>query len=127
MFKRNRTLLQPSATFLIESKIGKELADNSISYTEFKTRTLLPAGLAYLAHARRIIGQKTFSQDDEDEAAKLANSNSNSGNDKDEDDLGIDDEPEAPDLMFLDPKDWKVRSSALSHFLHFLNRNRPPL
>lgn len=47
-------------------------------------------------------------QDDEDEAAKLANGSSNGSNDKVEDDLGIGDEPETPDLMFFDPKDWKV-------------------
>ena len=95
------------------------MADDSILCTEFKTRTLLPAGPAYLAHARRIIGNKTFSQDDEDEAARLSNGSPNGSNDKVEDDLGIGDEPETPDLLFLDPKDWKVRE-ARSNFLHFL-------
>jgi hypothetical protein len=75
---------------------------------EFRSRRLLPVGPAYLAHARRVLGNKTFAEEDEEEALKIANGAEDDAEGLIKDDLGVGDEPETPDLLLLDPKDWKV-------------------
>ena len=68
---------------------------------------LLPVGPAYLAHIRRSIHNHTFEEHDkhEEERRKRAQSDDGEAN---EDDLGVGDEEETPDLLALDPKEWKV-------------------
>ena len=66
-------------------------------------------GPAYLAHARRVLGNKTFAQDDADEELNNSNGLPDGSEGIIEDDLGVGDEPESPDLLLLDPKEWKVR------------------
>lgn len=79
-----------------------------ICTTELRSRTLFPVGPSYLAHARRILGNKTFAEDDRDEELKFAEGANASAEGPIEDDLGVGDEPESSDLLLLDPKDWKV-------------------
>ncbi|KAG0077219.1 hypothetical protein BGZ90_007529 [Linnemannia elongata] len=67
--------------------------------------TIQPAGRHFLAHARRHIHSRTFSEDEKatneaEAAAKAAN-----GAAQDDSDLG--DEPEDPAMLRRDPKDWK--------------------
>ncbi|KAF9566016.1 hypothetical protein EC968_003912 [Mortierella alpina] len=67
--------------------------------------TIQPVGRHFLAHARRHIHSRTFSEDEkvvsaEEAAAKNANEGEN-----DNSDLG--DEPEDPAMLRRDPKDWK--------------------
>ena len=73
-------------------------------------RKLFPVGPAYLAHVRRKVHDLTFEVHDshEEERNRLAG-----GSSPDEiiDDLGVGDEEEDEDLLSLDPKEWKVRSS----------------
>ena len=71
-------------------------------------RRLIPAGPAYLAHIQRKVHNLSFEEFDkraEEEEAKRAGA----GSDGVEDDLGVGDEPESPELLLLDPKEWKVR------------------
>ncbi|KIM34409.1 hypothetical protein M408DRAFT_325816 [Serendipita vermifera MAFF 305830] len=88
-----------------DSWTPKEDAGAKIS--ELRQRRLLPVGPAYLAHARRVLGNKTFAQDDADEELNAANGDPNGAEGLIEDDLGVGDEPESSDLLLLDPKDWK--------------------
>ncbi|KAG9056102.1 hypothetical protein FS842_000331 [Serendipita sp. 407] len=74
--------------------------------SELKPRRLLPVGPAYLAHARRVLNNKTFAEDDRDQELK-ADGNEVGEEGLLEDDLGIGEEPESSDLLLLDPKDWK--------------------
>ncbi|KAG0373690.1 hypothetical protein BGX24_011352, partial [Mortierella sp. AD032] len=67
--------------------------------------SIQPAGRHFLAHARRHIHSRTFSEDekhtnDAEAAAKAAE-----GAAQDDSDLG--DEPEDPAMLRRDPKDWK--------------------
>ncbi|KAF9152466.1 hypothetical protein BG015_005228 [Linnemannia schmuckeri] len=67
--------------------------------------TIQPVGRHFLAHARRHIHSRTFSEDEKaineaEAAAKAAN-----GAAQDDSDLG--DEPEDPAMLRRDPKDWK--------------------
>ncbi|PVG04618.1 hypothetical protein CPB86DRAFT_693068 [Serendipita vermifera] len=75
--------------------------------SEFRSRRLLPVGHAYLAHARRVLGNKTFAEEDEEETERIANGAEDDAEGLIKDDLGVGDEPETSDLLLLDPKDWK--------------------
>ncbi|KAH7882906.1 DnaJ domain-containing protein [Phlebopus sp. FC_14] len=71
-------------------------------------RKLIPAGAAYLAHVRRAINNLSFEEYDkeiEEERKRLDELNANGSNG--EDDLGVGDEEESPELLLLDPKEWK--------------------
>lgn len=77
------------------------------------SRRLLPAGAAYLEHVRRSVKKLSFEEHDAhlaEEEARLAALSGGTG--ADEDDLGVGDEEEAPELLMLDPKEWKVRAVA---------------
>lgn len=68
----------------------------------------MPAGAAYLAHVRRTINNLSFEQYDkevEEEQKRLEALNADGLNG--EDDLGVGDEEESPELLLLDPKEWK--------------------
>ncbi|KLO15514.1 DnaJ-domain-containing protein [Schizopora paradoxa] len=69
-------------------------------------RTLLPVGPAYLAHVRRSVHNHSFEDHDRhlEEERKRHEELHGSG---EEDDLGVGDEEETPDLLALDPKEWK--------------------
>ena len=56
-----------------------------------------------------MLGNKTFAQDDADEELNNSNGLPDGSEGIIEDDLGVGDEPESPDLLLLDPKEWKVR------------------
>ena len=73
-------------------------------------RKLFPVGPAYLAHVRRKVHDLTFEAHDEheEERNRLA---AGSSSDDIIDDLGVGDEEEDEDILSLDPKEWKVRSS----------------
>lgn len=71
-------------------------------------RQLLPAGPAYLAHVRRAINKLSFEEYDqqvEEEQKRLDALQADGLNG--EDDLGVGDEEESPELLLLDPKEWK--------------------
>jgi len=67
-----------------------------------------PAGPAFHAHARRILNQRSFADDDRAEKDRLA---ANGNGEVVEEDLDADlgGEEEDLDLLELDPKKWKVR------------------
>lgn len=75
--------------------------------TAVKPGKLLPAGSAYLAHARRAIHNLSH---EESHAIEAAERHRRSGGDKveAEDDLGVGEEEESDELLALDPKEWKV-------------------
>lgn len=75
---------------------------------------MFPVGSAYLAHVRRKVHDLTFEAYDkhEEERNRLA---AGSSSDEIIDDLGVGDEEEDEDLLSLDPKEWKVRSSQASN------------
>jgi DnaJ homolog subfamily C member 2 len=63
---------------------------------------LEPVGPYFLAHARRKRHNRTFSEDEKHEAELHAKSlEDKSGN------VSEDDEPEDPDMLMRDPKEWK--------------------
>lgn len=66
-------------------------------------RSLEPVGPQYLAHARRVRHNRTFSEDDRIEAEARAKKVNNG------DDDGDISEPEDPSLLLREAKDWKVR------------------
>ena len=68
-------------------------------------RSLEPVGPQYLAHARRMRHNRTFSEDDRIEAEARAKK-VDAG-----DDDGDISEPEDPSLLLREAKDWKVRIS----------------
>lgn len=71
-------------------------------------RRLIPAGPAYLAHARRAVHNLSFEEHDkhvEEERKRFEALNGNGLNG--EDDLGVGDEEETLELLTLDPKEWK--------------------
>lgn len=74
-------------------------------------RTLLPVGSAHYHHLRLNLHHKgsfeSYDKHVEEEERKIAELNAANGNDL-EDDLGVGDEPEADDLLHLDPKEWKA-------------------
>ena len=72
-------------------------------------RTLIPAGSAYLAHARRELQNLSFDAYDkliEQDRLRIEALRGDGLNG--EDDLGVGDEQESPELSLLDPKEWKV-------------------
>lgn len=76
---------------------------------------LLPAGPAFLSHARRVLNQRSFAEDDR----LLAEEHAKNGGavvEEDDADAGLGDEQEEKSLLQLDPKLWKVRlqTSALT-------------
>lgn len=77
-------------------------------------RTLLPVGPAYLAHVRRSVHNHSFEDHDRhlEEERKRHEELNGAG---EEDDLGVGDEEETPDLLALDPKEWKVCRMNLLH------------
>ncbi len=66
-------------------------------------RTLEPVGPQYLAHARRMRHNRTFSEDDRIEAEARAKKVKTG--DDDDDDFS---EPEDPSMLLREAKDWKV-------------------
>ena len=78
-------------------------------------RTLLPVGPAYLNHLRLTLHHAhSFSALDkhlEAERDRLFALNGDAS--AAEDDLGVGDEEESPELLSLDPKEWKVTSFLL--------------
>lgn len=68
-----------------------------------------PAGPAFHAHARRILNQRSFADDDAHEKERLA-ANGNGEVVEEDADAGLGDEEEDLDLLELDPKKWKVRT-----------------
>ena len=71
-------------------------------------RTLIPVGPAYLAHVRRSVHNHSFEEHDKAEEERRARWQAHAEADGIEDDLGVGDEKETPDLLALDPKEWKV-------------------
>jgi DnaJ homolog subfamily C member 2 len=75
---------------------------------------LLPAGPAYLAHARRVLSNRTLAEDieaaekAEAERALQAKLNGN-GNSSIGLELELGDEEEDPNLLSRDPKEWKTQ------------------
>ena len=67
---------------------------------------ILPVGPAFQAHARRVLNQRSFAEDD---AALAAEKAANGGSDEaeDETDAGLGDEQEDKALLASDPKLWK--------------------
>ncbi|KAM0753352.1 DnaJ-domain-containing protein [Meredithblackwellia eburnea MCA 4105] len=72
------------------------------------TSKLLPAGSAFNSHARRILNQRSFEQDDE---ALRAEHLANGGNvvEETDEDEGLGDEEEDKLLLQSDPKQWKTQ------------------
>jgi len=69
---------------------------------------LVPVGLAYDQHARRVLQGRTFEDDDRLEAERRAKEDAAlSASNADAD--AVDSEPESKDLLSLDPKEWKAR------------------
>ncbi|KAM0791297.1 hypothetical protein ACM66B_005769 [Microbotryomycetes sp. NB124-2] len=68
--------------------------------------TLLPAGSSFFDHARRVLNQHTFEQDD---AALAAERAKNGGDVQEAEDVDahLGTEKESRDLLRLDPKQWK--------------------
>lgn len=66
-------------------------------------RSVEPVGPQYLAHARRMRHNRTFSEDDRIEAEARAKKIVDADND------GEISEPEDPSMLLRDAKDWKVR------------------
>lgn len=64
-------------------------------------RTIEPVGPGFLAHARRTLRGRTWSEDEKIEAAQ------NVKNVEDANDDGLEDEPEDEEMLTRDPKDWK--------------------
>ncbi|ORY89322.1 putative Zuotin [Leucosporidium creatinivorum] len=70
------------------------------------TSTLFPAGPAFLSHARRVLNQRSFEEDDR----LLAEERAKNGGDvveEDDADAGLGDEQEEKSLLQQDPKLWK--------------------
>ncbi|KAG0287677.1 hypothetical protein BGZ96_008444 [Linnemannia gamsii] len=95
--------------FLLPSPPKSWSADKTSAFhakiTSPVNAAIQPAGRHFLAHARRNIHSRTFSEDEKhvneaEAAAKAAN-----GAAQDDSDLG--DEPEDPAMLRRDPKDWK--------------------
>ena len=83
-------------------------------------RKLIPAGSAYLAHVRRTLHNLSFDAYDklvEQDRLRIEALNADALNG--EDDLGVGDEEEAPALLLLDPKEWKVCRPLLSYSFIF--------
>ncbi|KAL4076726.1 DnaJ domain-containing protein [Scleroderma yunnanense] len=90
-------------------------------------RKLLPAGAAYLAHVQRAINNLSFEQydkqvEEEQERLKALNADGLNG----EDDLGVGDEEESPELLLLDPKEWKKQDHYQVLGLSHLRYNATP-
>jgi DnaJ family protein C protein 2 len=58
---------------------------------------------------QRAVHGLSFEEHDKRVAEEHARKYGTQGNGNGEDDLGVGDEPEAPELLMLDPKEWKVR------------------
>ena len=83
-------------------------ADPSSSISSLNERKLIPAGRAYLHHVQRTVHNLSFDDHDvylEEERKREAELNGDGLNG--EDDLGVGDEEEPPELLQLDPKEWK--------------------
>jgi len=76
-------------------------------------RTLLPVGPAYLTHLRLSLhhGHSFSSLDKHLEAERERLAVLHGDDAVGEDDLGVGDEEEPQELLNLDPKEWKVRST----------------
>lgn len=89
-------------------------------------RTLLPVGPAYLSHVRRSVNDHSFEEHDRhlEEERKRHEELHGVG---EEDDLGVGEEEETPDLLALDPKEWKVSrtDSFLGRYLMRRTETRP--
>ncbi|KAH0831076.1 hypothetical protein J3R83DRAFT_13620 [Lanmaoa asiatica] len=86
-------------------------------------RKLIPAGSAYLAHVRRALHNLSFDAYDkllEQDRLRFEALRADGLNG--EDDLGVGDEEESPELLLLDPKEWKKQDHyqvlGLSHLRH---------
>ena len=73
-------------------------------------RKIEPYGAAFLAHARRKRHGRTFSEDDRIQALSKVKKTEDS-------DDGEISEPEDPELLQRDAKDWKVRTVLIAHQL----------
>jgi DnaJ homolog subfamily C member 2 len=95
-----------------EDKKNLPLSPTTRCLAALLDRKLIPAGAAYLEHVRRAVKKLSFDEYDahllEEEKRLAALSGADAGV---EDDLGVGDEEESPDLLLLDPKEWKVRLS----------------
>jgi len=69
-----------------------------------------PAGPAFHAHARRILNQRSFAQDDKLEG-ELAAQNGQVVEEEDDQDAELGGEQESRDVLEQDPRKWKVRYS----------------
>lgn len=69
---------------------------------------MYPSGPAFEAHARRILNQRSFAEDDHLEKERLS-ANGNGVVEEDDADAELGNEQEDRDLLELDPKQWKVR------------------
>lgn len=70
---------------------------------------MYPSGPAFEAHARRILNQRSFAEDDHLEKERLS-ANGNGVVEEDDADAELGNEQEDRDLLELDPKQWKVSS-----------------
>ncbi|VDB87064.1 unnamed protein product [Peniophora sp. CBMAI 1063] len=96
-------LLPTAVPALPESWTPSSSSSNASSPSQ---RRLIPAGPAYFAHIQRKVQNLSFEEFDkraDEEEAKRAGA----GGEGVEDDLGVGDEPESPELLLLDPKEWK--------------------
>lgn len=73
------------------------------------TSRLLPAGPAFQAHARRVMQQRSFEEDDRLQLEEFLANGGGAGDEEDDEDGGLGDEQEEKSLLLLDPKLWKVR------------------
>jgi DnaJ family protein C protein 2 len=72
------------------------------------TSKLLPAGPAFQAHARRVLNQRSFEEDDRVQHEEFLANGGGAGEVEDDADEGLGDEQEDKQLLLNDPKLWKV-------------------
>jgi len=96
----------------------------------FVERSLIPVGPAYLAHVRRTVHDLSFEEHDKhvEEEKRRKDLDQEAF---EEDDLGVGDEEETEELLWSDPKEWKVslrvflsRGLSLYHVPPRISRNK---
>jgi DnaJ homolog subfamily C member 2 len=80
---------------------GEEGFKNFSAISTTVKRQVEPVGPGFLAHARRTLRGRTWSEDEKIQAEQ------NVKKIEEEDDGGLEDEPEDPAMLTRDPKDWK--------------------
>lgn len=80
------------------------------------TSKLLPSGPLYNAHARRILNNRSFDEDDTFQLAEFLANGGGITEEEDDADAGLGEETETRELLLLDAKAWKVSSALLTFF-----------